>query len=73
MSDLDRTVTAVIKSVRQKSIFIDAPRRTGDVAIPRSLIHGGDDHKLDALQPGREGISYTFRLLEWKAEEVGLS
>lgn len=37
--------------------------------VPRSTIHGGDDLKL-ARMP--RGTTATFRLLDWKAEEIGL-
>jgi hypothetical protein len=29
--------------------------------------------KIDGLRLGSEGAEFTFRLREWKAEEVGLS
>lgn len=70
MSDSYRIVSAVLKAVRPNSIFIAAPTRPGDVSIPRSLIHGGDDLKLDRARVGEE---FSFRLLAWKAEEVGLA
>lgn len=73
MSDSYRIVTALVKGVRPNSIFVERLNGPGQVSIPRSLIHGSDDLKLDALCFGSEGIWHTFRLREWKAEEVGLS
>lgn len=69
MSDTYRIVSAVIKGIRPNSIFVAVPSRRGDVSIPRSLVHGGDDLKLDRARVGDE---FSFRLRAWKAEEVGL-
>ncbi|HEX7072939.1 MAG TPA: hypothetical protein VF226_02780 [Hyphomicrobiaceae bacterium] len=73
MSDSYRTVTALVKVVRPNAIAVERPRGPGNTWIPRSLIHGGDDLKIDGLCFGSEGIWHTFRLVEWKAEEAGLS
>lgn len=53
-----------------KAAFFDKPHASGTVSIPLSLIHGADTSKLDLLFVGEE---FTFRLMEWKAEEAGLA
>lgn len=73
MSDSYRTVTALVHQVRKDSIAVERPRGSGWAWIPRSLIHGADDIRLDLLFFGSEGITHTFRVVEWKAEEIGLS
>lgn len=67
-----RVVTARFRgiSASRLAIFIDRPRAPGKVTVPRSLLHGGDDVKVDGLKAGAE---FTFRLREWKAEELGLA
>ena len=37
------------------------------------LIHGGDEFKIDRIICGEDGVSHTFRVMEWKAEELGLA
>lgn len=73
MSDEYRTVTALVRQVRKDSIMVDVPTRRLWQSIPRSLIHGGDEFKLDRLVCGPDGVSHTFRVMEWKAEQLGLS
>ena len=71
MTDDDyRIVTATVRGVRPNSFFVDRPDGRGEVSIPRSLIHGADDRKLDGLFAGE---AFTFRLRAWKAEELGLT
>jgi len=70
MGDKYRPVTCQIAAVRGKAIEVIVPNRRGTFWIPRSLIHGGDDLKLDELIPV---VTHTFRLVEWKAEGLGLS
>lgn len=70
MSDDYVTVTTVLRTVRDKSIYVD--RRLGDpetVCIPRSLLFGGDDLK---VAEGGIGCEVTFRVRRWKADELGL-
>lgn len=43
-----------------------SPRR---VSIPRSLIHGADERHLAQQVPGS---AVSFRLMPWKAREMGL-
>lgn len=69
-SDPYRTVTATFRGMTPHAIFIDRPHRTGEVSIPRSLIHYVDNKQFDPLFAGEQ---ITFRLMEWKAEEVGLA
>lgn len=40
-----------------------------EVWIPRALLHGGDDIQLDRLMRGE---TFSFRVMEWKAKELGL-
>lgn len=65
-----RTVTTRLRALRENSIFVDRPaaRGAGEVSLPRSLIHGGDDRRLEGAFIGEE---VTFRLADWKAEEIG--
>lgn len=43
--------------------------------IPRSLVHGADDKRLDEMAARvngrRDGEAMTLRMFRWKAEEVG--
>ena len=72
MSDDYRTVTTRLRAIRPNSIFVDRPatRGPGEVSIPRSLIHGADDR---AIEGHFIGETITFRLAEWKAEELGFA
>lgn len=66
-----RIVTTKLRGLRPDAALVDAPSsRDGTVWIPRSLIHGGDDLKLDRAIEAEE---VTFRLMDWKAEEIGFS
>lgn len=70
MADEYRIVTAKLKAVKPRAILVDN-WRGGEAWIPRSLIHGGDDLlKIEKALPGAE---ITFRLMEWKAEELGFA
>lgn len=68
MSDKYRICTAVFRGRTDKAFFVK--KNAKDISIPRSLIHGGDDLKIDRLNVDDE---FTFRLREWKAEELGLA
>ncbi len=70
--DSYRTVMAIFRgaSGTGKAFFVDLPRGGNNIAIPRSVIHGADDMKIDDLKRGQE---FTFRLFEWKAEQLGLA
>lgn len=68
-----RIVTAKVKKVLPKSFFIESPNAAADVCIPRSLLTVIDDLKIEKLDPGSTGVEHTFRLQEWKAEEIGLA
>lgn len=71
MSDDYRAVTATFRSITKGgAFFVDRPRGAGEVSVPRSLIHGADDAKLDGLFAGEK---FTFRLRAWKAEELGFA
>lgn len=73
MSDAYRIVTANVRSVQANVIVIDKPHAPGTATIPRSLIHYADDKMLAAVPIPREGRIETFRLREWKAEQMGLA
>mgnify|MGYP001605018407 CR=1 FL=1 len=72
MSESYRTITTKLRDIRPKAIFVDGPAMHGGgtVSIPRSLIHGGDDLKFDRLFDGDE---VTFRVMSWKAEDLGFA
>jgi hypothetical protein len=65
-----RTVTACVVKVRPQSILARHPKTAKELTIPRSLINGADDLKLERLDlPGE----FTFRVFAWKAEALGLA
>jgi hypothetical protein len=87
MSETYRAVTTRFRSIAPsgKAVFVDRPAnqpggakgeergaRPGsqEVSIPRSLIHGADDRTFEGLFAGEE---VTFRLMDWKAEELGFA
>ncbi|TIW25258.1 MAG: hypothetical protein E5V63_18420 [Mesorhizobium sp.] len=70
MSDAYRTVTARIERITPKAMEVIVPNRKGTYWVARSLIHGGDELK---VHPGLTGTDWTFRLMEWKADELGLA
>lgn len=66
-------VTATFLAARERSFTVEhaSGGRMGErVTLPRSLVHGADDLKLDAA---RRHDEITFRLRAWKAIEVGLA
>ncbi len=67
-----RDVTTHFRDLTRSAVLVDAPPsfRGKTVWLPRSLIHGADDLKLGNLA---EGAEITFRLMDWKAEEVGFA
>jgi hypothetical protein len=73
-SDKYRTVTATFRGITRtgNAIIIDNPpsKGAGTMTLPRSLLHGADDLKLERIAPG---YPVMFRLVEWKAEEIGLA
>jgi hypothetical protein len=71
MSASYRIVTTRFRGISPsgKAVFVDKPI-AGETSIPRSLIHGGDDRKFEGSFVGEE---ITFRLMEWKAEEIGFA
>ena len=70
MSDSYRPVTARIERVSPKAIEVVVPNRQGTHWIPRSLIYGGDEIKINSALTGTD---WTFRVFAWKAEELGLA
>jgi hypothetical protein len=64
-----RTVTATVVIVKDRAIQVEV--NGGQKWLPRSLLHGGDDIKMGQLH--KLPSEATFRLMEWKAEEVGLT
>lgn len=75
MTETYRTVTTRFRGIAPsgKAFFVDKPRHRPQrdwAVIPRSLIHGADDRTMDGLFVGEE---VTFRLIDWKAEELGFA
>lgn len=70
MNDSYRTITTLFRGATEKAVCIDMPAvRGGGIAwVPRSLIHGVDDKRLDGTPVNSE---VTFRLVEWRAEQMG--
>lgn len=85
--DRYRTVIVKLRSIRPSSLMVDNPHGTGWLSIPRSLIHYSDDRTLDdlgnlanafdyiELEDGTivDTQEYPLRLMEWKAEQLGLA
>nr|WP_295465291.1 hypothetical protein [Mesorhizobium sp.] len=74
MTNVDRyaRVTCILIVATKDAICVDTDPDGDEIVqawIPKSLIHGGDllrlgnDHSTDRV---------TFRLMEWKARELGL-
>lgn len=71
MSDSYRTVSVKLKQRTSAAFRVEIPRsKIGWAWIPRSLIHGGDENKLNRAELDAE---ITFRLMEFKADELGLA
>lgn len=68
-----RIVTLQIEEIRDKSIMISIKTMQGWQSIPRSLIYGGDDIKLDKLRHTRYPLEATIRILSWKADQLHLA
>lgn len=65
-----RIITTVVRNVLDKSVWVDAaPGRHGQVNIPRSLLYGPDDLNIDKYKDS----SWSFRVMAWKAEELGFA
>ena len=66
------TITATIRSVRERSIYVD--RRSGspidEVCIPRSLLHAASDTAVERF--ATPGEMLTLKVRRWKADELGL-
>jgi hypothetical protein len=70
MSDDYRTVTCILRQVRDNSIMVETPTRPGWKSIPRTLLHYTDDRLVEVAEVGKD---ITIRVREWKAEELGLA
>ena len=58
-------------AIRPASVWIEVGEKaTREVNIPRSLIHGGDETRLDGRMAGE---ALTLQILKWKADELGLT
>jgi hypothetical protein len=64
MSETYRTLDATICLIRPKAILVESDNHKA--WIPRSCIHGGDERRLDALDPGDE---VELRVFEWLVEK----
>ena len=78
MTDAYRTITTTFRRISSTglAIMVDPPKhkngRGGWAIIPRSLLHGGDDLKVEN-KTFREGEEITIRVMAWKAEEIGFA
>lgn len=76
MTDEYRVITTTFRRISSTglAIMVDPPKhkngRGGWAIIPRSLLHGGDDLKVEKFVEGQE---ITIRILDWKAEELGFA
>lgn len=72
-SDTYSIVTTTFRGVAPsgEAIFIERPKwdpRGGRLSVPRSLLHAADDLAIKRLTVGDE---FTFRVMDWKARELG--
>lgn len=78
MSDDYRAVTATVVRILPNSVavrrFLPGTKVKADIDyIPRALLHGADDRWLETTAPRDQEFEWTFRLVEWKAERLGLA
>lgn len=73
MSDAYRSIDVHIRSVLPSVIVVGRPRAHGTCTIPRSLLHYADDKKMDDLPRGYINMTWTLRVRDWKAEELGFA
>lgn len=76
VTDEYRTITTTFRRISTTglAIMVDRPKhhdgKGGWAVIPRSLLHGSDDLKVEGFKVGDE---ITIRVMEWKAEELGFA
>lgn len=76
MTDSYRTITTTFRRISTTglAIMVDRPKhqngKGGWAVIPRSLLHGADDLKVEGFKEGQE---ITVRVIEFKAEELGFT
>lgn len=76
MTDEYRTITTTFRRISSTglAIMVDRPKhqngRGGWAIIPRSLLHGSDDLKVERFVEGEE---ITIRVMAFKAEEIGFA
>lgn len=71
MADSYVNVRATLRAVRPSSILVSRIDRVSHQAwLPRSVLHGGDDLRIEAALVDTE---LSFRVREWKAREAGLA
>jgi len=46
----------------EKAVLIDPDDGNGEVWVPRSVLHGGTDLKIDTMD---EGDEHTFQIMDW--------
>lgn len=68
-----RTVTVQLCQVRDDSIMVVVPRMTGWRSIPRSVISGVDERRLDWYRKQKLPVELTIRIFDWKADELHLA
>ena len=67
MSERYAKIDCVIVRVTQKAVLIDVNGH--ETWVGRSCIHGGDERRLDSLDPGDE---VTLQIFQWLCENEGL-
>lgn len=71
MSDESYTpVTCRLARIEPKSVWITVGSAGREVNVPRTLIHGADETRLDGLL---EGTKLDLRIFTWKAQQLGLT
>lgn len=63
-------VTVRITNVLPSSVWVVRKNRLHAQNVPRSLLHGGDDLKLERMA---RDCDVELRVVDWKADELGLS
>ena len=75
MDNKYRTIEAILRKnpdVPGKAILIKGVNPPHyEVWVPRSLVHGGDMLKIE--KSSKYGDVITFRMMGWKAEQLGLA
>jgi hypothetical protein len=71
MTDGYRAVSVILRQRRPSSIMVESSSRQGWLSVPRSVLHGADDLKLD--REGGLDEEITIRVREWFAERESMA